>query len=78
MHTLQDLIALAQRQPGWVAYASAGVGNLQHLHVQQLLAGAGAYMLHVSYHGSSVVTNAMVAGEVDVPLDIPTTGGPLI
>jgi tripartite-type tricarboxylate transporter receptor subunit TctC len=78
VRTLQDLIALAQRQPGRVTYASAGVGNLQHLHMEQLLTVAGAQMLHVPYRGSSVATNAMVAGEVDVLLDTPTTGGPLI
>ena len=78
VRTLQDLIALAQRQPGRVTYASAGVGNLQHLHMEQLLAVAGVQMLHVPYRGSSLATNAMVAGEVDVLLDTPTTGGPLI
>jgi tripartite-type tricarboxylate transporter receptor subunit TctC len=78
VRTLQDLIALAQRRPGQITYASAGVGNLQHLHMEQLLAAAGARMLHVPYRGSSVATNAMVAGEVDALLDTPTTGGPLI
>jgi tripartite-type tricarboxylate transporter receptor subunit TctC len=78
VRTLQDLVALARRQPGRVTYASAGVGNLQHLHMEQLLAVAGVRMLHVPYRGSSVATNAMVAGEVDALLDTPTTGGPLI
>ena len=78
VRTLRDLIALARRQPGRVTYASAGVGNLQHLHMEQLLALAGVRMLHVPYRGSSLATNAMVAGEVDVLLDNPTTGGPLI
>ena len=78
VRTLQDLTALAQRQPGRVTYASAGVGNLQHLHMEQFLALAGVQMLHVPYRGSSLATNAMVAGEVDVLLDNPTTGGPLI
>ena len=78
VRTLQDLVALARRQPGQVTYASAGVGNLQHLHMEQLLTVAGIRMLHVPYRGSSVATNAMVAGEVDVLLDTPTTGGPLI
>ena len=78
VRTLQDLIALARRQPGQVTYASAGVGNLQHLHMEQLLTLADIRMLHVPYRGSSVATNAMVAGEVDVLLDTPTTGGPLI
>jgi tripartite-type tricarboxylate transporter receptor subunit TctC len=78
VRTLQDLVALARRDPGKVTYASAGVGNLQHLHMEQFLALAGVQMLHVPYRGSSLATNAMVAGEVDVLLDNPTTGGPLI
>ena len=78
VRTLQDLVALAQQEPGRATYASAGVGNLQHLHMEQLLAAAGARMLHVPYRGSALATNAMVAGEVDALLDTPTTGGPLV
>lgn len=78
VRSLADLVALARRQPGRITYASAGVGNLQHLHMEQFLALAGAGMLHVPYRGSSLATNAMVAGDVDVLLDNPTTGGPLI
>lgn len=75
---LQDLVALAKRQPGRVTYASAGVGNLQHLNMELLLARAGIQLLHVPYRGSSLATNALVAGEVDVLLETPTTGGPLV
>jgi tripartite-type tricarboxylate transporter receptor subunit TctC len=75
--TLQDLVALAKRDPGKVSYASAGVGNLQHLNMELFLRQAGIEMLHVPYRGSSLATNAMVAGDVDVLLDTPTTGGPL-
>jgi tripartite-type tricarboxylate transporter receptor subunit TctC len=78
VRSLPDLIDLAKRQPGTITYASAGVGNLQHLHMEQLLAQARVQMLHVPYRGSAPATNAMVAGEVDVLLDNPTTGGPLV
>ncbi|MCO6417444.1 tripartite tricarboxylate transporter substrate binding protein [Siccirubricoccus sp. KC 17139] len=78
VRSLAELVALARRQPGRISYASAGVGNLQHLHMEQLLAAAGAQMLHVPYRGSSLATNALVAGEVDVLLDTPTTAGPLL
>ena len=78
IRTLQQLVALAKRDPGKVSYASAGVGNLQHLNMELLLRQAGIEMLHVPYRGSSLATNAMVAGEVDVLLDTPTTGGPLV
>jgi tripartite-type tricarboxylate transporter receptor subunit TctC len=76
--SVPELIALAKRQPGVITYGSAGIGNLQHLAMEQLLQAADARMLHVPYRGSSLASNAMVAGEVDVLLDTPTTGGPLV
>jgi tripartite-type tricarboxylate transporter receptor subunit TctC len=78
VRSLAELVSLARRQPGRITYASAGIGNLQHLHMEQFLAMAGIQLLHVPYRGSSLATNAMVAGDVDVLLDNPTTGGPLI
>jgi tripartite-type tricarboxylate transporter receptor subunit TctC len=76
--TLSDLVALAKASPGRITYGSAGIGNLQHLNMELLLRQAGAELLHVPYRGSSVATNALVAGEVDVLLETPTTGGPLV
>jgi tripartite-type tricarboxylate transporter receptor subunit TctC len=76
--TLQDLVALAKREPGKLSYGSAGVGNLQHLNTELFLRQAGIEMLHVPYRGSSVATNALVAGEVDLVMETPTTGGPLV
>ena len=70
-------IALAQRQPGRVTYASAGVGNLQHLHGTAVdgcrrLDAARALPRLLGGHQRDG------AGDVDVLLDTPTTGGPLI
>lgn len=76
--TLPDLVARAKQEPGRITYGSAGIGNLQHLNMELLLKQAGIQMLHVPYRGSSVATNALVAGEVDVVLETPTTGGPLV
>ncbi len=78
VRTLQDLVALAKRQPGKLTYGSAGVGNLQHLNTELFLRQAGIEMLHVPYRGSSVATNALVAGDVDLVMETPTTGGPLV
>lgn len=76
--TLADLVTLAKRKAGSVTYGSAGIGNLQHLNMELLARMAGIELLHVPYRGSSVATNALVAGEVDLLLETPTTGGPLI
>ncbi len=78
VRSLQDLVAMAKRRPGEITYGSAGIGNLQHLNMELLLSMAGIRVLHVPYRGSSVATNALVAGEVDLLLETPTTGGPLI
>jgi tripartite-type tricarboxylate transporter receptor subunit TctC len=78
VRSLQDLVAMAKRRPGEITYGSAGIGNLQHLNMELLLSMAGIQVLHVPYRGSSVATNALVAGEVDLLLETPTTGAPLI
>jgi tripartite-type tricarboxylate transporter receptor subunit TctC len=78
VRSLPELVALAKRQPGSISYGSAGVGNLQHLNMEALSGMAGMSLLHVPYRGSSLATNALVAGEVDLVLETPTTGIPLV
>lgn len=71
--TLRDLVALAQRQPGVLTYGSGGIGNLQHLGMEALSAQFGIRLLHVPYRGAAPAETALVAGEVDLLLQTPTS-----
>lgn len=65
VNSLQDLIALAKKEPGKLTYASVGVGSPQHLAMEQLKADAGFDMLHVPYRGGAQATQAISTGEVN-------------
>lgn len=64
-NTLQELIALAKKEPGKLTYASVGVGSPQHLAMEQLKADAGFDLLHVPYRGGAQATQAVSTGEVN-------------
>lgn len=63
--TLQEFIALAQRKPGAMNYASIGVGSAPHLAAELFKSIAKVDLVHVPYRGSSAqAITALIAGEV--------------
>ncbi len=64
--TLKDLVALAKSKPGRINYASAGVGNLQHLSMEYLQSIAGMRMNHVPYKGAAPALVDVIAGQVEL------------
>ena len=64
--TLQQLIAKARAEPGRIAYATAGIGSVQHLTAATLSKKAGIDMLHVPYANSGQALKDVVQGEVPV------------
>jgi len=64
--SLQDLVALARKQPGKLNYASAGVGSTTHLAMEMLKAVSGTYMLHIPYNGNGPAGTAVVGGQVEI------------
>jgi tripartite-type tricarboxylate transporter receptor subunit TctC len=64
--TLQELIALAKKQPGKLNYASAGVGSTTHLAMEMLKYASSTYMLHIPYNGNGPAGTAVVGGQVEV------------
>ena len=64
--TLDELISLARRQPGKIAYATAGVGSVQHLTASVLARKAGIDMLHIPYANGGQALKDVVQGEVPV------------
>jgi len=69
VRTLADLVAMARRQPGRIAYGSAGMGNITHLGFEMLGRAAGVQMLHVPYNGAAAAQVALLSGNVSVILD---------
>jgi tripartite-type tricarboxylate transporter receptor subunit TctC len=75
--TLGELIAYAKANPGRLSYASQGIGSTAHLSASQLEALAGIKMVHVPYRGAQPALTDVMAGNVDLFFDTPTTSVPL-
>jgi tripartite-type tricarboxylate transporter receptor subunit TctC len=66
VNSLPELIALARRQPGKIAYSTPGVGTGQHLAAALLSQRADIDLLHVPYASSSQALTDALSGEVPV------------
>ena len=74
--SVQDLIALARKQPGKLNYGSAGVGSAAHLAMALLEYAAGIKFNHVPYKGGGPALIATVAGQVDFSIPAYPTSVP--
>jgi tripartite-type tricarboxylate transporter receptor subunit TctC len=62
----QQLVEHLKRNPGKVAYGSAGVGNYFHLIGEMFQASQGVNILHVPYKGIVLAVQAAATGEVQM------------
>ena len=67
--SLKELVTTAKREPGKLAFSSAGVGQTTHLMGELLRQSAGVDVVHVPYKGSAPATMAIVAGETQFMFD---------
>jgi tripartite-type tricarboxylate transporter receptor subunit TctC len=68
-NNLQELIALAKKEPGKLTYASPGSGSSMHLAGELLKTTAGIDILHAPYKGSGGAYPDVFAGRVDLLID---------
>jgi tripartite-type tricarboxylate transporter receptor subunit TctC len=66
VRTVKELIALAQKQPGKLNYASSGNGGAQHLFQAMFASMAKINMVHVPYKGSSQVRSDLLGGQISI------------
>lgn len=68
--TLPEFIAYAKANPGKVTFASSGVGSQVHLGGEILQKNWGIQMTHVPYKGAADITTDLLAGRVDMSIDV--------
>ena len=64
--TVQELIALAKKDPGKLTYASAGIGTASHIPAEVMKAATGTDILLVPYKGVAEVFSDLIGGRVDM------------
>ncbi len=67
--TVQELVALAKKEPGTINYASSGAGSTQHIAAEMFKDAAGVNIVHVPYKGSSAALIDLVSGQVQMSFD---------
>jgi tripartite-type tricarboxylate transporter receptor subunit TctC len=77
-NTVQELVALAKKNPGKLTYSSSGIGSVFHLTGEALKEAAGVDMLHVPYKGTGPSLADVVAGRIDVTISAVTSTRPQI
>jgi tripartite-type tricarboxylate transporter receptor subunit TctC len=63
---IQELIALAKKDPGKLNYGSTGVGSGSHLSTELFMVRTGIKMTHVPFRGAAPLVQELVGGRIDV------------
>ena len=64
--SVQELIALARKQPGKLTYGSAGIGTASHIPAEMMKAATGTDILMVPYRGVAEAMTDLLAGRIDM------------
>ena len=68
--TYEELVAYAKKNPGKLAYGSAGLATSTHLRIEMLKYKAGLDILHVPYRGSADALQDLLPGNVQMMNEI--------
>ena len=70
---VKELIAYAKANPGKVNFGSSGIGAAAHLTTELLKQTAAIDMVHVPYKGTSPALTALMANDIQILVDVPST-----
>ena len=70
---VRELIAYAKANPGKVNFGSSGIGAAAHLTTELLKQTAGIDMTHIPYKGTAPALTALMANDIQILVDVPST-----
>lgn len=78
VRSVADLVNAAKARPEAINYGSSGVGTSLHLGMELFMAKAGIRMTHVPFSGGGPLLQALLAGTIEVSLDVAATTAQLL
>lgn len=69
----REFIAYARANPGKISYATSGIGSASHLTTELLQQTANIRMVHVPYKGTGPALAALMAGDIQMMVDVPSS-----
>lgn len=76
--TLDQLVALARRQPGRLSYATSGIGTVLHLAMEMIKERAKIFAVHIPFRGGAQIAADVVGGQVDLAMMVSTSATPQV
>ena len=70
---MKELIAYAKANPDKISFGSSGVGAAAHLTTELLKQTADIRMVHVPYKGTAPALAGLLAGDIQVLVDVPSS-----
>jgi tripartite-type tricarboxylate transporter receptor subunit TctC len=70
---VKGLIDYARANPGKISFGSSGIGAAAHLTTELLKQTAGLDMVHVPYKGTAPALTALIAGDIQMLVDVPSS-----
>src|SRR3954464_7277707 len=70
---VKELIDYAKANPGKVNFGSSGIGAAAHLTTELLKQTAAIDMVHVPYKGTAPALTALMANDIQILVDVPST-----
>jgi tripartite-type tricarboxylate transporter receptor subunit TctC len=64
--TVAELLELAAKKPGEIAFSSAGAGQVAHLAMEVIMQQKGVKLLHVPYKGGSEAVTAVITNNAQL------------
>ena len=78
VNSLKELFALAKANPGKIAWGSDGQSGPAHLYMSWLRKAKGIDFLDVPYKNAQVAWQAMLAGDIQASITIPSLAAPAV
>lgn len=76
--SLRELVQLARKSPGKIAYGSGGIGSANHLAAEFLQSLAKIKFTHVPYKSAVLGLVGAMSGDVDMVITVVSSGAPYV
>jgi tripartite-type tricarboxylate transporter receptor subunit TctC len=70
---VKELVAYAKANPGKLNFGSSGIGAAAHLTTELFKQTAGIDMVHVPFKGTAPALQALMANDIQILVDVPST-----
>jgi tripartite-type tricarboxylate transporter receptor subunit TctC len=76
VRSLKEFVALANKHPGKLNFATPGTGSVSHLAAELFIKTAGVKLVHVPYKGGGPAVIDALSGQVESMFSLISTGAP--